>query len=36
MGMAFIALTVLFGILDLLLYNILSSVGVRLFGKIEV
>lgn len=34
--MTFFAIVVLFGILDLLLYNILSTVGVRLFENIEV
>ena len=34
--MTFLILTVGFGILDLLLYNILSTVGVRLFEKIEI
>jgi ABC-2 type transport system permease protein len=31
----FIAITVLFGILDVLLYSILSTVGVRIFERIE-
>ncbi len=34
--MTFLLIVVLFGLLDLLLYNILSTVGVRLFGNIEI
>lgn len=34
--MTFLLILVLFGLLDLLLYSILSTVGVRLFEKIEV
>ncbi len=34
--MTFLMIVVMFSILDLLLYNILSTVGVRLFEKIEV
>lgn len=34
--MTFLTIVVLFGILDVLLYNILSTVGVRLFEKIEI
>ncbi|HYF81825.1 MAG TPA: hypothetical protein VEB00_02180 [Clostridia bacterium] len=34
--MTFLVIVVMFGILDLLLYNILATVGVRLFAKIEV
>jgi len=34
--MTFSVIVVLFGILNLLLYNILSTVGVRLFEKIEI
>ncbi|HWR61670.1 MAG TPA: hypothetical protein VN580_08680 [Clostridia bacterium] len=34
--MTFLLIVVLFGLLDLLLYSILSTVGVRLFEKIEI
>ncbi|KUO75906.1 MAG: hypothetical protein APF77_07745 [Clostridia bacterium BRH_c25] len=34
--MTFLTIVLLFGILDLLLYSILSTVGVRLFEKIEI
>lgn len=33
---AFLAILVLFGLLDILLYRILSTIGVRLFSRIEV
>jgi len=34
--MTLLTLVLVFGILDLLLYNILSTIGVRLFERIEV
>jgi ABC-2 type transport system permease protein len=34
--MTILLIVILFGLLDLLLYNILSTVGVRLYGKIEI
>ena len=34
--MTFLMIVVMFGVLDLLLYNILATVGVRLFAKIEI
>ncbi len=34
--MTFLMIVIVFGILDLLLYSILSTVGVRLFEKIEI
>jgi ABC-2 type transport system permease protein len=34
--MTILLIVILFGLLDLLLYNILSTVGVRLFEKIEI
>jgi ABC-2 type transport system permease protein len=34
--MTILLIVILFGLLDLLLYNILSTVGVRLYGNIEI
>jgi hypothetical protein len=34
--MTFLTLVLVFGILDILLYSILSTIGVRLFEKLEV